>query len=158
MNKADYLEKELFRLIEWIKAADARISLILPLATAMLGALAALAPEFDNWTVFGGINFAFASFFLLLSVMFVAFASFPRTNGPKDSLIFFSGINGKSLEGYKDAVNNLSEEGYIEDLVNQCHVNAKIAEAKFHWVKISIFFLLLSSIPWVLSIFSFYGV
>ena len=158
MNKIDYLEKELSRLLEWIKSADTRISLILPLSTAMLGAIAALAPNESAWTVGSGISVAFTTFFLLSSIFSVAMASFPRTNGPKGSLIFFSGINSKELDQFRANVDSMSEDSYKNDLINQCHINAQIAETKFFWIKKSIMFLFASSIPWFFSIYYLYGV
>ncbi len=157
MNKIDYLEKELLRLLDWIKSADARIRLILPLVTAMLGTIAALVPKFELWSVFSGICVSFSVFFLLLSILSVAIASFPRTNGPKGSMIFFSGINNRELRQFKNDVNFFDEEKYQDDLMEQCYINAQIAQIKFVWVKKSMICLFLSSLPWFLSIYSFYG-
>lgn len=158
MNKIDYLEKELARLLSWIQAADTRIALVLPLATAMLGALAVLAPNNEKWTVVSAVATSFSSFFLILSILFLALASFPRTNGPRGSMIFFSGINDRELEQYRSSVNELDENGYENDLINQCHINAVIANSKFSWVKRSIFSLFVSSLPWFLSIYLLYGI
>jgi len=94
----------------------------------MLGALALLAPAMDKWVIISSISTAFSALFLVLSIICLACAAFPRTNGTKGSMIFFSGINNIDLEQYRASVNSLDEEGYINDLINQCHINAKIAE------------------------------
>ena len=156
MNKVDYLEKELARLLVWVQAADTRISLVLPLTTVMLGALAVLAPAMDRWNIFSALTTSFATLFLVLSISCLVFASFPRTEGPKGSMIFFSGINDKDIEQFRESVNSFDENGYIKDLTNQCHINAQIADAKFIWIKRSLIFLFVSSAPWFLSIYLLY--
>jgi len=157
MNKIDYLEKCLSRQLHWIQSADARIALILPVATAMLGALSILMPVAEKWCISSAIFSSFTIFFLVLSIIFTAIASFPRTNGPKGSLIYFSGINNKETSQYKQAITQLDEENYMNDLVSQCHVNAQIAHNKFTWVKRAMSCLFISSLPWAVSIFLLYN-
>lgn len=157
MDTKHYLEQELSLLLDWIKAADSRISLVLPLSSAMLAGLAASAPNASDWSVCSGIFSAFSILFLVLSIAFSAFACFPRTDGPKGSLIFFAGINNRELKQYKLDVMELTEEKLIDDLICQCHVNAQIAQIKFTWVKRSLFCLFFSSIPWFASIYLLYG-
>ena len=157
MEKIDYLEKELSRLLSWIQAADSRLSLVLPLSTAMLGTLAVLAPQFANWSIISAILTSFAVLFLLLSLIFSAYALFPRTTGQKESLIYFSGITSRELAQYFISVNDCDTEKYKDDLINQCHINAQIAEKKFKWVQRSMVCLFISAIPWSLSIFILYS-
>lgn len=129
MNKIDYLEKELARLLDWIKTADTRITLILPLATAMLGAIAALNPSFSEWTWCIGISVSLSVTLLVCSLISVSLALFPRTNGPQNSMIFFGGIASKNLENFRSNVNNFDDEKYKNDLINQCFINALIANS-----------------------------
>jgi hypothetical protein len=157
MNKVDYLEKELLRLLAWISASDTRVSFVLPLSTAMLGVLAVLAPCIDDWSVLSAISTSFSALFLVLSIGCLALATFPRTDGPKGSMIFFSGINDKELEQYRISVGALDEQGYIYDLINQCHINAQIAFKKYFWVKHSQQSLFISSAPWFISVYLLYG-
>jgi hypothetical protein len=157
MDKFDYLEKELARLLDWIKTADTRISLILPLTTAMLGAVAALTPSFTKWTWCIGISISLAVILLACSLIAISVALFPRTNGPNNSMIYFGGISSKNLEKFRSDVNDLESDKYKNDLINQCYINAKIASIKFNWVKKSLMFLLFSSIPWFYTIYILYG-
>lgn len=158
MNKVDYLEKELSRLLEWVQAADTRVSLVLPLTTLMLSALAVLSPPIDKWTILSALTTSFSTLTLVASIGCLAFASFPRTKGIKGSMIFFSGIKDKDIKQFRDSVNAFDEKSYIDDLISQCHINAQIADAKFLWVKRSLVFLFLSSAPWILSINLLYGI
>jgi hypothetical protein len=153
VDKTDYLEKELSRLLSWIKSADSRLTLILPLTTAMLGTLAILVPKISDWSIASAIFTSFAVFFLFLSLIFSACASFPRTIGPKGSLIYFSGINAHDLTQYSNSIKEYDAEKYMNDLINQCHINAKIAETKFKWIQRSMICLFISAIPWALSIY-----
>ena len=151
------LESELTRLLEWVRAAESRLALILPLSTAMLGAIALLAPRISSWPVFSAIVSSFAVFFLVLSIVFAAIASFPRTTGPKGSLIFFGGIAALDLEQFSSATNCLTRDEYVSDLIKQCHRNAQIAQRKYAWVQRSMACLFVSSGPWVISLFELYS-
>jgi hypothetical protein len=150
-------ESELDRLLGWERAAESRLALVLPLSTAMLGALAVLAPPAGKWTVWGGVAVAFALVFLLLSIAFAACASFPRTTGPKGSLIYFGGITTKELPQYEAAIKSLTREAYLDDLISQCHRNAQIAERKYAWVQRSMACLFFAALPWGLALFILYS-
>lgn len=150
-------EAELDRLLGWVRAVESRLALVLPLSTAMLGALAVLMPSVANCTVGGGIASAFALFFLLLSIVFAAFASFPRTTGPKGSLIYFGGIVTRDLPQYMEAVKSASQQTYLEDILAQCYRNAQIADRKYAWVQRSMACLFLAAMPWGLALFIFYS-
>lgn len=151
------LESELSRLIGWIQTAETKISLVLAISTAMLGALAVLSPVCSGWTVLPAILASFATLCLVLSLAFSAVSSFPRTDGPDGSLIYFGGISSLDLSTYSSSMISLTEDQYINDLTCQCHRNAQIAERKFTWVKRAIICLFLSSGPWALSLFLLYS-
>lgn len=157
MDTKDYLEKELSRLLHWIQAADTRLAFILPLTTAMLGALALLAPKPEAWSSLAVVMFSFSVLFLVLSVIFSACASFPRTNGPKGSLLYFSGIESRELNQFSIAAKEMTDTQYIDDLISQCHINAQICEKKFSHIRHALACLFISSIPWSASIFILYG-
>lgn len=150
-------ETELDRLLGWVRAAETRLALVLPLSTAMLGALAVLAPPMSKWTVLGGIAGAFATVLLFLSIVFAACASFPRTSGPKGSLVYFGGIVSRDLSQYREAVSSATPQTYLDDLLTQCHRNAQIAERKYAWVQRSMACLLISALPWSFSLFILYS-
>ena len=153
----EVLKSELTRLLEWVRAAESKLALILPLSTAMLGALAVLAPTASSWPVFSAIVSSFAVFFLVLSIIFAAIASFPRTTGPKGSLIYFAGIAALDLEQFSSATDSLTRDEYVSDLIKQCHRNAQIAQRKYAWVQRSMACLFISSGPWVISLFELYS-
>lgn len=155
--KIDYLEKELERLLSWISAAESKLNLIIPLATAMLSTLAIIAADIDTWDCFGLFIAILTSLFLVLCLIFATFATFPRTNGPLKSIIFFGRISEKEMNVYVDNVSNFSEEDYFIDLVKQCHRNSEIANKKYSWVRRAMICLLLSLTPWVISLYYLYN-
>lgn len=150
-------QSDLDRILGWVRAAESRLALVLPLSTAMLGALAVLMPPANAWTVVGGIASAFAAIFLLLSIGFAACASFPRTTGPKGSLTYFGGIAAKELQQYEEAIKSRTPEADLADLISQCHRNAQIAERKYVWVQRSMACLFIAALPWGLSLLILYS-
>jgi hypothetical protein len=156
-NQIDFLEKELNRLLTWTQSVEARMSWVLPLSTAMLGALALLAPSPSEWTVLSAITSAFAALLLILGVVFSALSSFPRTTGPKGSLIYFGSIVSKDLEQYGKAVRELSKEDYIQDLIRQCYRNAQVLERKYAWIQWALACLFIASVPWAASVYLLYS-
>jgi hypothetical protein len=156
MDKLKFLESNLDRQLVWIQAADSRIFLVLPISTAMLGLLAALLPELASLNTIQAIFVSFAAFFLILSIVFAACASFPRTEGPKGSVVYFSGINDKELDQFRTAIDALDEESLISDVTAQVHVNAQIASKKFSWVRKSVGCLFASLLPWATALLMIY--
>lgn len=150
-------ELALSRVLEWIRAADSRLRLVLPLSTTMLGALAVLVPPFAGWTVLGGIAASAAAFLLVLSIAFAALASFPKTSGPLGSLVYFGGIVSKDLSQYEAAARAQTPDAYLEDLIRQCHRNAQIADRKYAWLQRSIACMFAASAPWAASLFILYS-
>jgi hypothetical protein len=54
---------------------------------------------------------------------------------------------------YESAINALTDEEYIADLISQCHRNAEIVSAKYTWLKRAMISLYLCLLPWVLAIY-----
>ncbi len=51
----------------------------------------------------------------------------------------------------------MSETGLVEDLSDQCHRNAEIAEIKFAWIRRSLTGLFMAIVPWAVAIFLLYN-
>ena len=153
-----FLEKNLARQISWISAADSKISFVFAIDTAMLGLLAAVSPKAaSSWAVAPAIFAAFAALCGLASLAFLSLASFPRTKGPKSSLIFFGGIARRDVDQFRKAACEMSTESHFDDLCVQCHRNAEIAKRKFVWVQRALVALYLSVAPWCLAIYLLYN-
>ncbi|MGB3835900.1 Pycsar system effector family protein [Castellaniella sp.] len=158
MADIEQLQYILDKQLGWISAADSRLSLVLPLSTAMLGALAVYATKPSVWTLMAGIPAAFAIFFLCISIIFCACAAFPRIGGTKGSLLFFGGIVSRDISRFRASVKAAQKDDFHDDLIEQCHINAQIASTKFTWVKRAMASMLVAMLPWALAVFQFYGV
>jgi len=158
-ERISFLEENLARQLAWISAADSKISFVFAIDTAMLGLLAAVSPmAVCSWRVAPAVFAGFAAVFGLTSLILLSLASFPRTKGPKSSLIFFGGIAQRDASQFKESVCEMSPESHLDDLCAQCHRNAEIADRKFAWVQWATVALYLSVVPWFCAIYLLYKV
>ncbi len=158
IDQVNFLEANLTRQLGWIAAADSKVSFAFAVDTAMLGVLAAVSPRTGSaWGVAPAICAAFAVALGLATLVLLSFASFPRTRGPKSSLVYCAGIAQRDVDQFRDAVAQLSLESYTVDLAAQCHRNAEIASRKFLWVQRALISLYLSVLPWGVAILLLYN-
>ncbi len=150
-------QKNLERLLNWIRAADSKIAPVLAIDTAMAGILATLFTKVTEHTWYTMLLFLAVAVLLGLSILFLAFAAFPRTEGPKGSILYFGGIVTFSRKAYTDTTRNLKTEDYFEDLSAQCHRNAEIANIKYIWVCRAMKMLFCSILPWLVAVCILYG-
>lgn len=152
------LEISLSRQLTWIGAADSRVAFIFALNTAMLGVLAAVAPTtVAEWTILSAVVTAFSTVFAGCSLLALSFACFPRTAGPKNSLVYFGGIAQRDTKQFHDAIVGLTVDEYVADLSAQVHRNAEIAFKKFYWVQRALICLYAVVIPWSLAFYLLYS-
>ena len=152
------LEANLTRHLHWIGAADSKAAFAFTMDTAMLGVLAAVAPQTSAaWSIPPAIAASFAAALLLASLLFVSISAFPRTEGPKGSLIYFGGVSGRDLAKFKGELRALTDDGYLDDLASQCHRNAEIATRKYRWVQRSLLSMYMSVLPWAVALCLLFG-
>lgn len=151
-----FLEKTLARLLEWIRAADAKIPSVLAISTSMLAVVAALFPKASSWTILSAVAGILAVTPLFICLVFLFLAAFPRTQGPNGSLCYFEGIKTHSPESYLRAISQLTAERYYADLAKQCHRNAEIASIKYRYLRVAMESLFLSILPWLAFVFLLY--
>jgi hypothetical protein len=157
MDKRTLLESTLARQLQWIAAADAKVSPIVTVDIAMFGVLAAVAPETGKWNWVSVTLAVLASGALAASLLHLLFATFPRTKGPEGSLIYFGGITQRTEERFVAEINGLEPEQYELDLARQSYVNARIAGEKYKHVKTGTRFLYAAIIPWSLAVYVLYN-
>jgi len=112
----------------------------------------------SSWILMTGIPAAFAIFFLCMSIIFCACASFPRTDGTKGSLVFFGGIVSRNISQFQVAAKAVQMSDLQYDLIDQCYINAQIASTKFMWVKRGMASMLAAMLPWAFALYQFYGI
>ncbi len=86
-----------------------------------------------------------------LSFLLVSASIYPRTKGPKDSLLYFGSVSEMTLENFKRASMSRTEQEFLEDLVGQCHRNSEIVYGKFRALTWAYRLLLLSLPFWAIT-------
>ena len=152
----DLIDRILTRNLGWVAAADAKIAPILAISTAMLGALAALIPHSNSWTIPSAILTAFATRLLLGAIVCLVAASFPRLKGPRGSLVYFGGIAAYAPDAYVSELLKGITDDLLKDYALQCHRNAEIARSKYANLRWAMILLYSSVSPFVIDVFLLY--
>jgi hypothetical protein len=153
MDKRALLETTLSRQLQWIAAADSKVSPVATVDLAMLGVLAAVAPASKEWTGVSIALTALALASLSASLLHLLVATSPRTRDPVGSLIYFGGITQRTEEEFVEEMQNLQAEQYELDLARQTYRNACIAGEKYKYVKTGTRLLYAAIIPWTLAVY-----
>lgn len=140
------------RNLSWIITADAKIAAITTINLAILTVLATM--YFSSGLKSSWATFMSAIAFLLIgiSLIFVWFVVIPRVSGPNKSNIFFGKIAQSQPDEFSEAFLKLTSEEMLTDLVEQIHINAKIADRKHEFVKKAYFSTMLSLLPWLFGV------
>lgn len=117
--------------LQWIGAVDGKTPIVIGMATAMLAALAAVAPARSDMTWVDGLLLLVGGGPLAACLYHCMRATSPQTDGPAGSMIFFGGIADLALSQYCEKVEARSKAEHLNDLCRQAHRNAQIAAAKF---------------------------
>lgn len=157
MGSMEISEKILTLQLDWISASDRKIVPIFAINAAMLGVIAALLPLSKVWEINTAIVTLLSVIPLIGSTISLALATFPRLNGPKGSLIFFSGIVTRDESSYINEFNNLSEQELTNDLLKQVYRNAEIANEKYNYIKWSMRQSFVSLPLWLISVWFLYN-
>lgn len=157
-EKIRIAEQSLSRQLDWIKAVEAKVSVIVAITVAMLGFLVARIPTTATnwklialWLVIGGGP-------LIACLVFCLLASFPRVKSPNLSLMFFGSISNHSCEEYTKKFGSLTEKSYLDDLVMQVHRNAEIAAIKYGKIKWASGLLIAGVAPWLITLYALGGI
>ncbi|HEY0022233.1 MAG TPA: Pycsar system effector family protein [Longimicrobium sp.] len=153
MDKHALLETMLSRQLQWIAAADLKVSPLATVDIAMFGVLAAVAPGPKVWTGVSITLTVLALATLSASLLHLLVATSPRTRDPVGSLIYFGGITQRTEEEFVVEMQNLKADQYELDLARQTYRNACIAGEKYKHVKTGTRFLYAAIIPWTLAVY-----
>ncbi len=152
-DRRSLLEANLARQIEAIRASDAKITLLVPTTTAMLGILAALL-RLAHLSGDSALVVAASTLPLILAYAMMAIAIIPRLRGGRSpSLLFFGGLSHRSTAEAREALMGLDAPTYLADLAEQCHVTAGIAQDKYRHVRNAYLAFLIALPCWALAIF-----
>ncbi len=152
------LEANLSRQLQWISWSDAKSAFIFTLAAAMVGLLAAVAPnDTAEWTTGQAVSASFAVAAAAAAIIFLSLAAFPRTDGPKGSLVYCGGVSQCEQSQFCVDIIGVSTQDYAADLAAQCHRNAVIACEKFKWIQRALIALYLAVAPWTIAVWLLYS-
>lgn len=152
-ERREILEANLARQIEATRASDAKVTLLVPTTTAMIGVLAALLRGAHDLPV---LHVALATLPLLVAYLFMALSLIPRLR-KGTSLLFFGHVTARDIAAYRADFTALTREAYLTDLAEQCYVTAAIARAKFRHVR-NAYLAFFAALPfWALAIYLLTG-
>lgn len=140
------------RQLTWIAAADAKVGVVVTLHVAMLGGLGAAytaAAAKSSWV--NGMATAYA-ILALISLICAAMALWPRTDGPKNSMIYFGCVVKGRCEDYVNDFINQGDDFFLVDLAEQVHRNAQIAAKKISFVSTAMKVAFSGSLFWAVAV------
>lgn len=149
-------EASLARQLDWIRAVDGKVPVLIGIDTAMVAAIAAIAPEPGRFTALAGLMVVLGSGAVIISLICCITATFPRTDGPEGSLIFFGEICKRPLEAYDRAIRERTDADYLADLNAQCHRNAQVAASKYAAVANAMMWLFIALPLWLIAGYMLY--
>ncbi len=149
-------DASLARQLDWIRAVDGKTPIIIGIDTAMLAAIVAIAAEPTKFTAMAGLMVVLGSGAVIISLVCCIAATFPRTDGPEGSLIYFGSINNQRLDQYDEAIRQRSDAEYLTDLNAQCHRNAQIAASKYAAVTNAMMWLFIALPLWLIAGYMLY--
>lgn len=142
-------EKSLSQMIDWIGRHDSRSAGLMGITVAMMGALSAATPPLKQWnTLFTGVLLLAAVGFGLVLYQLMR-GQIPRLRTGRPSLSFFGTVAGMSQEDFRSRFVAMTEDEYLDDILNQCYVNARILRSKFRCLRRGLVALLVTALPWV---------
>lgn len=140
----------------WVRAAETRLSFILPASTAMMGLLASKLQWAGDDTWYLGCTWTSRLSCLTLAVLLYSLFCVwrgmrPQTRGPKGSKIFFGGIAELDASEFTAEAEADVASAALKDLLSQIHRNAEIAVHKYLWMKRAMDALLIGTPLWIVS-------
>lgn len=140
------------RQLTWIAAADTKVGVVIALHVAMVSGLgAAYTGDADRSAWVNVMTFGYAVL-VVWSVICAVMALWPRTDGPKSSMVYFGCVAKSPCEQYVEDFKKRDEDHFLADLAEQAHRNAQIAQAKISHVGWAMKVAFIGAIFWVAAV------
>lgn len=159
-NKKEYTKEDatytLDSVNEWIENCDTKTAIIMGIygviitiilstdwLKEMIAILETVVSNMSFWNILYLSFFTIAILVIVLGMLKFILVLIPKiTNtNSKTSNLFWGDISkNKTFKKYKNAINNLSEDDVIDDILQQVYTNSKICTLKFNNYKIGIIF------------------
>ena len=156
-DRIQLLEANLARQLQWIGSSDTKGAQIFTMAVAMIGLLAAVSPDTAaEWSTAQAVSASLTIVACAAAFAHLLLAAFPRTDGPKGSMVYCGGVSERVQDQFCRAFRELKLEDYAHDLATQCHRNAVIACTKFKWIQRALIALYAAVAPWAIAVWLLY--
>jgi len=154
-EQLEVAERRLDRLFDWVGRSDTKFSIILGVDTGMLGFLATSAPTSGSLSVIAIILAAVSVLLLVTSLVFIYRGTYPRTQGPGASLIYFGSIADEERANLKERFRACDTDDHLDDVLEQVHRNSEILDSKFRELQWAYRALLIAIAPWAIALYLF---
>jgi Family of unknown function (DUF5706) len=152
----DLARDQLNRVLGFFPRVDAKISVLLSVAIAMLALLAGKAPIKElQWNSRPALLAVLALALIALSLIFLYQASFPRLVGGHLSLLYFREIAKRQEAAFITEFCEQTEEAFLKDVLAQVWRNSEILKQKYDYIKYSFIVLLCALPPWLIALAMF---
>ncbi len=152
-DKIQFMEKNLARQLDWIRAADSKIAPVIFITTSMLGATVAFLSKTPRLSGLSLLLAAVCIGALVYTLFCMVMVNFPRITRYDESALFFEGIKFAGFETFDKRAKEMTQDAYMQDLTRMCYNNAVIASSKFRYVKRAMLALFTAIIPWVILVY-----
>jgi hypothetical protein len=155
-DRVKMMEASMERLLRTNTGADTKVATLVGMNTTMLAVLAALVTRQEIVSIWMVCLAVVAAVGLLLGLLFLSLSSFPRTSRPPRSIVFFGAITAVDTATFEERVKTITDDEYLDDLIDQCHRMSAIASQKFGWIRRAQMAWYASILPWLMTVYMLY--
>ena len=140
---------------DWNSRIDGRISFISTINAAFIALTASFVfgkIKYDDNEIWALIIFGVSC---IVSYFALMLTQFPNARSKNDSIFFFGTIAEMSKYDYFEKVRTMNELDVLNDINEQCYVNAEIIKNKFYWLKFSYYSSFFSLFCWIFLVLIF---
>lgn len=144
MNLTDTLEKDFERIIGFVNNCDSKTSIVLGAVLTSVSLILGLSGSEISGVFHSGDMGAEAIVFMMLAIsaillwkgLYALFDSLRARDDPNNDesergTVFYRHIASMELDVYREKVTARDEEGYVRELTEQIHANARICTKKY---------------------------
>jgi hypothetical protein len=155
-DRIKFMEATMERLLRTNNGADAKVATLVGMNTTMLAVLAALVTRQQHLSFFLVAIAAASAVGLLFGLFFLSLSSLPRTSRPAKSVVFFGAISAVDPATFASRVKSVTDDEYLDDLIDQCYRTSSIASKKFRWIRRAQMAWYISIVPWLWTVYALY--
>ncbi len=112
-DKIKFLEKNLDRQLDWVRAADSKIAPVIFITTSMLGATVAFLSKSPHLSGLSLVLSTVCIGALIYTLFCMVMVNFPRITRYDESAIFFEGIKFSGFEAFDKKAREMTQDQYF---------------------------------------------